>query len=84
MYNLSLPIYVLFYVCVWTDCAERVLPTVSSRQLCFECPSVLVLYCTMPFIATCVDAIGTVFWDRPVLRYPGKALILGAKLLLLL
>ena len=25
----------------------------------------LVLYCTMPFIATCVDAIGTVFWDRP-------------------
>ena len=24
-----------------------------------------VLYCTMPFIATCVDAIGTVFWDRP-------------------
>ena len=33
----------------------------------------------MPFIATCVDAIGTVFWDRPVLRYPGKALILVAK-----
>ena len=24
-----------------------------------------VLYCTVPFIATCVDAIGTVFWDRP-------------------
>ena len=23
------------------------------------------LYCTVPFIATCVDAIGTVFWDRP-------------------
>ena len=22
----------------------------------------------MPFIATCVDAIGTVFWDRPYLR----------------
>ena len=43
-----------------------------------------VLYCTVPFIATCVDAIGTVFWDRPVLRYPGKALILVAKLLLLL
>ena len=42
----------------------------------------LVLYCTMPFIATCIDAIGTVFWDRPVLRYPGKALILVAKLLL--
>ena len=20
----------------------------------------------MPFIATCVDAIGTVFWDRPM------------------
>ena len=36
----------------------------------------------MPFIATCVDAIGTVFWDRPVLRYSGKALILVAKLLL--
>ena len=30
-----------------------------------------------------VDAIGTVFWDCPVLRYPGKALILVAKLLLL-
>ena len=27
----------------------------------------VVLYCTMPFIATCVDAIGTVFWDRPSL-----------------
>ena len=36
----------------------------------------------MPFIATCVDAIGTVFWDRPVVRYQGKALILVAKLLL--
>ena len=24
-----------------------------------------ILYCTVPFIATCVDAIGTVFWDRP-------------------
>ena len=42
----------------------------------------LVLYCTMSFIAICVDAIGTVFWDCPVLRYPGKALILVAKLLL--
>ena len=21
----------------------------------------------MPFIATCVDAIGTVFWDRPIM-----------------
>ena len=39
----------------------------------------LVLYCTMPFIATCVDAIGMVFWDHPVLRYPGKVLILVAK-----
>ena len=42
-----------------------------------------VLYCTVPFMATCVDAIGTVFWDRPVLCWPGKALILVAKLLLL-
>ena len=33
MYNLSLPIYVLFYVRVWTDYAEHVLPTVSSCQL---------------------------------------------------
>ena len=63
-------------------------PTALSvcSQLClsgFWPPtSDLVLYCTMPFIATCVDAIGTVFWDRPVLRYPGKALILVAKLLL--
>ena len=24
-----------------------------------------VLYCTVPFMATCVDAIGTVFWGRP-------------------
>ena len=43
MYNLSLPIYVLFYVRIWTDCAERVLSTVSSRQLSrlvpsLECP----------------------------------------------
>ena len=86
MYNLSLPIYVLFYLRVWTDCAERVLSTMlnstllNSTLLC----SALVLYCTMPFIATCVDAIGMVFWDRPVLHYPGKALILVAKLLLLL
>ena len=36
MYNLSLPIYVLFYLRVWTDCAERVLSTVSSRQLLTE------------------------------------------------
>ena len=42
----------------------------------------LVVYCMMPFIATCVDTIGTVFWDCPVLRYPGKALILVAKMLL--
>ena len=27
----------------------------------------------MPFIATCVDAIGTVFWDRPVLLLPGES-----------
>ena len=89
MYNLSLPIYVLFYRHVWTDCAERVLSTMSSRSLLSVtvcalvlCSSALVLYCTVPFIATCVDTIGTVFWDRPVLRYPGKALILVAKLLL--
>ena len=81
MYNLSLPIYVLFYLHVWTDYAERVLSPTAN----YEVPSTksLVLYCTVPFIATCVDAIGTVFWDRPVLRYPGKALILVAKLLLL-
>ena len=64
MYNLSLPIYVLFYLRVWTDYAEHVLPTVSSPQLS-ELNWTLVLYCTMPFIATCVDTIGTVFWDRP-------------------
>ena len=33
MYNLSLPIYVLFYMRVWTDCAERVLLTVSYYKL---------------------------------------------------
>ena len=44
----------------------------------------LVLCCMIPFIATCVDAIGMVFWDRQVLCYPGKALILVAKLLFLL
>ena len=80
MYNLSLPIYVLFYWRVWTDCAEHVLLTVSSLHVCLLL--LFVLYCTMPFIATCVDAIGTVFWDRPVLCYLGKALILVAKLLL--
>ena len=30
MYNLSLPIYMLLYRCVWTDYAERVLLTVSA------------------------------------------------------
>ena len=59
-------------LCLVANCLTGRLPSV-----CF------VLYCTMPFIATCVDAIGTVFWDCPVLRYPGKALILVAKLLLL-
>ena len=54
---------------------------VANSDYC-SLASVLVLYCMMPFIATCVDAIGMVFWDRPVLRYPGKALILVAKLLL--
>ena len=57
---------------------------VANCPRVFECLSVLILYCTMPFITTCVDTIGTVFWYRPVLRYPGKALILVAKLLLLL
>ena len=33
MYNLSLPIYVLFYLRVWTDCAKRVLSSVSSDRL---------------------------------------------------
>ena len=33
MYNLSLLIYVLFYLRVWTDCAERVLSSVSSDRL---------------------------------------------------
>ena len=33
MYNLSLPIYVLFYLRVWTDCTKRVLSSVSSDQL---------------------------------------------------
>ena len=60
----------------------------SRPRLATDCSALCalmhaVLYCTMPFIATCVDTIGTVFWDRPVLRYPGKALILVAKLLLL-
>ena len=36
MYNLSLPIYVLFYLRVWTDCTERVLSTVSSHQLLYQ------------------------------------------------
>ena len=70
MYNLSLPIYVLLYRCIWTDYTERVLLTVSSRYLlCYylslRCS---VLYCTMLFIATCVDAIGMVFWDRPLME----------------
>ena len=68
MYNLSLPIYVLFYVHVWTDYAERVLSTVSWAQLANFWTELdwlrTVLY--EPFIATCVDAIGTVFWDRPI------------------
>ena len=61
-----------------TDCCSALTATSTGVTL------TVVLCCTMPFIATCVDAIGTVFWDRPVLRYPGKALILVAKLLLLL
>ena len=63
-------------------CSRPHLATDCSALCALMC-SRLVLYCTMPLIATCVDAIGTVFWDRPVLRYPGKALILVAKLLLL-
>ena len=44
-------------LCLATDCycwTERT----ALRLRC-------VLYCPTPFIATCVDAIGTVFWDRP-------------------
>ena len=46
MYNLSLPIYVLFYWRVWTDCAERVLSTVSSLRVCLPTSTALrtVLY----------------------------------------
>ena len=30
----------------------------------------------MPFIAPCVDAIGTVFWDRPLERFGDRCLLI--------
>ena len=33
MYNLSLLIYVLFYLRIWTDCTKSVLSSVSSDRL---------------------------------------------------
>ena len=72
-------------MCYSTGASGPTALSVCSR-LCLVCYCSYyccsVLYCTMPFIATCVDTIGMVFWDRPVLRYPGKALILVAKQLL--
>ena len=73
----------------YSTCASGLTMLSVCSRLCLvaNCSTknwALVLYCTMPFIATCVDAIGMVFWDCPVLRYLGKALILVAKLLLLL
>ena len=57
----------------YSTCASG--PTVLSMccrlRLVANCSTknwALILYCMMPFIATCVDAIGTVFWDRPALR----------------
>ena len=67
MYNLSLPnLRATLQACLnrlcWVvapDCmlvTERVLLRVCVRP---------VLYCTVSYIAACVDASGTVFWDRP-------------------
>ena len=48
-------------LCLVANCPHSTQPRVSA----------LVLYCTMPFIATCEDAIGTVFWDRPGVSVQG-------------
>ena len=58
------------------------LPTVTRvpwLEVCWQMLSTL--YCVVSFIAACVSASRMVFWDRSVLRCPGKALILVAKLL---
>ena len=86
MYNLSQPIYVLFYMHIWTDYAERVLPTVSSRQLSelnwtAECLLHTVLYDAFYSYLCRRYWNGILGLSSPPL--PGKALILVAKLLLL-
>ena len=48
-------------------------------EACWQMRSTL--YCVVSFIAACVDASRMIFWDHSVLRWPGKALILVAKLL---
>ena len=48
-------------------------------EACWQIRSTL--YCVVSFIAPSVDASRTVFWDHSVLHWPGKALILVAKLL---
>ena len=58
MYNFSLPIYVLLYRHVWTDCAERVLSTVSSLQLLLSAA----LYCSL-----CCSALPCSLCSRTVL-----------------
>ena len=45
-----------------------------------DCWMIAALYCAVPFIVGCVDISRMVFWDRSVLRLPGEALILVAKL----
>ena len=62
----------------YSTCAERVLSSASSdRLLALNTTGVmsarLVLYCTTPFIATCVDAIGTVFWGPSSPPLPGES-----------
>ena len=45
-----------------------------------DCQMITALYSAVPFIVACVDISRMVFWDCLVLRLPGEALVLVAKL----
>ena len=62
MYNLPLPIYVLLYPLLMRNSCWLLVSGSLVGEYPSECP---VLYCTVSYIAACVDASRTVFWDRP-------------------
>ena len=75
-----------FIAATYVQLATTDANVLSSQALCSETSDwLLTTECSRTVLCgalytTCVDASRIVFWDRSVLHWPGKALILVAKL----